>query len=268
LQISGVGTLLTGVLLAVPPVDFVVHNSAFLVAHFHNVIIGGVVFGAFAGYNYWFPKAFGFMLDERLGKAAVWCWVLGFYLAFVPLYQLGLMGMTRRLEHIADPSWRPLLLVAEFGAIVIFCGILCQIAQLYVSIRTRDQRRVTGDPWGGRTLEWSTTSPPPPYNFAVLPRVETIDAFWHMKRTGRPPVEPVYEPIEMPRNSAAGFVTAFFAVIMGFSLIWRIWWLAILGFLAAAIVILIAGWRTDREHELSAAEIAQIERAGGVRQPA
>jgi cytochrome o ubiquinol oxidase subunit 1 len=252
---------MTGVLLAVPPVDFVLHNSAFLVAHFHNVIIGGVVFGAFAGYAYWFPKAFGFTLDERFGKASIWCWVIGFWLAFTPLYMLGLMGMTRRLQHIPDPSWQPLLIVAEVGAVVIFCGILCQIAQLYVSIRTREQRRVTGDPWNGRTLEWSTSSPPPAYNFATLPRVETIDAFWHMKRTGWSPAEPVYEPIEMPRNSPAGFVTAFFAVIMGFSLIWHIWWLAILGFIAAAIVVLIAGWNVEREHEISAAEVAQTERA-------
>src|SRR6201997_2373820 len=200
---------LTGVLLAVPPVDFVLHNSAFLVAHFHNVIIGGVVFGALAGINYWFPKAFGFTLDERWGKASFWCWLVGFYLAFTPLYALGLMGMTRRLQHISDPSWRPLLLVAEVGAIVIFCGILCQIAQLYVSIRTREQRLdLTGDPWNGRTLEWSTSSPPPAYNFAVLPNVEAIDAFWQMKRTGRVPMKPVYEAIEVPRNSPAGFVTA------------------------------------------------------------
>ncbi len=255
---------MTGVLLAVPPVDFVLHNSAFLVAHFHNVIIGGVVFGAFAGYAYWFPKAFGFTLDERWGKASIWFWVIGFYLAFMPLDMLGLMGMTRRLQHIPDPSWQPLLLVAEVGAVLVFCGIVCQIIQLYVSIRTREQRRdLTGDPWNGRTLEWSTSSPPPAYNFAVLPTVETIDAFWHMKRTGRrPPVEPVYEAIEVPRNSPAGFITAFFAVIMGFSLIWQIWWLAILGFLAVAIVVLIAGWSTEREHEISAAEIAQMERAG------
>jgi cytochrome o ubiquinol oxidase subunit 1 len=253
---------MTGVLLAVPPVDFVLHNSAFLVAHFHNVIIGGVVFGAFAGYAYWFPKAFGFTLDERWGKASVWFWVVGFYLAFVPLYMLGLMGMTRRLQHIPDPSWQPLLLVAEVGAVLVFCGILCQIIQLYVSIRTREQRRdLTGDPWNGRTLEWSTSSPPPAYNFAVLPTVETIDAFWHMKGTGRRPVEPAYEAIEVPRNSPAGFITAFFAFIMGFSLIWQIWWLAILGFLAVAIVVLIAGWKTEREHEISAAELAQMERA-------
>jgi cytochrome o ubiquinol oxidase subunit 1 len=261
---------LTGVLLAVPPVDFVLHNSAFLVAHFHNVIIGGVVFGAFAGYNYWFPKVFGFTLDDRWGKAGFWCWLMGFWLAFTPLYVLGLMGMTRRLQHIADPSWRPLLLVAELGAVVILCGIFCQVAQLYVSIRTREQRRdVTGDPWNGRTLEWATSSPPPAYNFAVLPRVETIDAFWHMKRTGRTRIEPAYEAIEMPRNSATGFVTAFFAVITGFALIWHIWWMVIVGFLAAAITVLVAGWSDEREHEISAEEIAQLERARlGPRQPA
>src|SRR6516225_2896729 len=249
-------------LLSVPPVNFVVHNSAFLVAHFHNVIIGGVVFGALAGINYWFPKAFGFTLDDRLGKASFWCWLIGFWLAFAPLYVLGLMGMTRRLQHIADPSWQPLLLVAELGAIVIFCGILCQVAQLYVSIRTREQRRdLTGDPWNGRTLEWSTTSPPPAYNFAVLPKVESIDAFWQMKRTGRVPPKPAYEAIELPHNSPAGFVTAFFATVLGFSLIWHIWWLAILNFVAAVIVVLIAGWSIEREEEISPTEVAQMEQA-------
>jgi len=253
---------LTGVLLAVPPVDFVLHNSAFLVAHFHHVIIGGVVFGALAGINYWFPKAFGFTLDERWGKASFWCWLIGFYLAFMPLYVLGLMGMTRRMQHIPDPSWRPLLLVAELGAIVVFLGILCQIAQLYVSIRTREQRRdLTGDPWNGRTLEWSTSSPPPAYNFAVLPRVETIDAFWEVKRKGLTPVEEVYETIEMPRNSPIGFVIAFFATFTGFALIWHIWWIVILGLLAAAVTVLVFGWSENRQHEISANEMAQLERA-------
>jgi cytochrome o ubiquinol oxidase subunit I len=261
---------LTGVLLAVPPVDFVLHNSAFLVAHFHNVIIGGVVFGAFAGYNYWFPKVFGFTLDERLGKASFWCWLVGFYLAFTPLYVLGLKGMTRRLQHISDPSWQPWLLVAEVGAIVIFVGILCQIAQLYVSIRHRERYRdLTGDPWNGRTLEWATTSPPPAYNFAVLPKVETIDAFWHMKQMGRQPAAPSYVSIEMPRNTPVGVVMAFFAVITGFALIWHIWWLVIVGFIAAVATMLVAGWSHDREHEISATEIAQIEEARfGPRQPA
>jgi cytochrome o ubiquinol oxidase subunit 1 len=253
---------MTGVLLAVPPVDFVLHNSVFLVAHFHNVLIGVVVFGALAGYNHWFPKAFGFTLDERLGKASFWCWLIGFYLAFMPLYLLGMMGMTRRLQHIPDPSWQPLLVVAEGGAIVIFCGILCQIAQLYVSIRTRERRRDrTGDPWNGRTLEWATASPPPAYNFAVLPRVETIDAFWEMKRSGPSPVGTPYETIEMPRNSPTGVITAFFAAVTGFALIWHIWWMVSLGLLAAAVTILVFGWSDDREREISAAEIAQIERA-------
>jgi cytochrome o ubiquinol oxidase subunit 1 len=253
---------LTGVLLAIPPVDFVLHNSAFLVAHFHNVIIGGVLFGVLAGYNHWFPKAFGFTLDDRLGKASFWCWLVGFYLAFMPLYVLGLMGMTRRLQHIADPSWRPWLLVAGAGAIVIFCGILCQVAQLYLSIRTREHRRdVTGDPWNGRTLEWATPSPPPAYNFAVLPRVETIDAFWEMKRKGEHRrAERRYQAIEMPRNSATGFVLSFFAVVTGFALIWHVWWIVILGLLAAAATILMFGWSDEREREIPAAEIARAER--------
>src|SRR6266849_799837 len=253
---------MTGVLLAVPPVDFVLHNSTFLVAHFHNVIIGGVVFGAFAGYNYWFPKVFGFTLDERIGKAAFWCWFIGFYLAFMPLYILGLMGATRRLQHISDPSWQPLLLVAECGAVVIALGILCQIAQLYVSIRTRESRRdLTGDPWNGRTLEWATSSPPPAYNFAVMPKVETIDAFWEMKRRGLTAVEPAYDAIEMPRNSATGFITAVFAVGTGFALIWHIWWIVILGLLAAAITVLVFGWSENREREIPVAEIVRTERA-------
>ena len=257
---------MTGVLLAVPPNDFILHNSTFLVAHFHNVIIGGVVFGAMAAYNYWFPKAFGFTLDERWGKVSFFCWLIGFYLAFVPLYVLGLMGMTRRLQHIPDPSWQPLLLVAEAGAIIILGGILAQVVQLYISIRTREQRRdLTGDPWNGRTLEWATSSPPPAYNFAVLPRVETIDAFWEMKRKGlphnqSPGAEPAYEPIELPRNSAIGFIIAFFAVIAGFAAIWHIWWLVLSGLLAIAVTILVFGWSENREREIPAAELARMER--------
>jgi cytochrome o ubiquinol oxidase subunit 1 len=253
---------MTGVLLAVPPVDFVLHNSVFLVAHFHNVIIGGVLFGILAGYNYWFPKAFGFTLDEWWGKASFWFWLVGFYLAFTPLYALGLMGMTRRLQHIPDPSWQPLLLVAEAGAIVIFCGILCQIAQLYVSIRTREQRLdLTGDPWNGRTLEWATSLPPPPYNFAVLPRVETIDAFWEMKRKGLTAVEPAYAAIEMPRNSPTGFITAFFAVVTGFALIWHIWWMVIVGGVGAFATFVVFAWRDHDEYVIPAGEVARIDRA-------
>jgi cytochrome o ubiquinol oxidase subunit 1 len=172
------------------------------------------------------------------------------------------MGMTRRLQHIADPSWGPLLWVAELGAVVIFCGILCQIAQLYVSIRTRAERRdLTGDPWNGRTLEWATSSPPPAYNFATLPRVQSVDAFWDMKRRGVSPIGTAYEPIEMPRNSPVGFILAFFAVVIGFALIWHIWWMAILGLLAAVITAMAFGWSDEREREIPAAEIAKLERA-------
>ncbi len=256
---------MTGVLMAVPPADFVLHNSLFLVAHFHNVIIGGVLFGAFAGYTYWFPKAFGFTLDERLGKAAFWCWFVGFYLAFMPLYALGLMGMTRRMQHYSDPAWQPLLLVAAFGAIVILCGIICQIAQLVISIRTRDQRLdITGDPWNGRSLEWATPSPPPVFNFAVLPNVQGEEAYWGIKRRAieeqRLAAEPDYRPIEMPRNSATGFVTAFFSTVLGFAMIWHIWWLAILGLIGAFATFVVFAWRDQEEYEIPAEVVARIDR--------
>ncbi|HEY4446682.1 MAG TPA: cytochrome o ubiquinol oxidase subunit I [Steroidobacteraceae bacterium] len=253
---------LTGVLLAVPPADFVLHNSAFLVAHFHNVLIGGLFFGVMAGYTYWFPKAFGFTLDPRLGALSFWCWLIGFYLAFMPLYALGLMGMTRRMQHYADLSWQPYLIVAEVGAVIILVGIVATIAQLVVSIRRREQYRDrTGDPWNGRTLEWSTSSPPPAYNFAVLPRVESLDAFWVMKERG--PIVPAehYESIEMPSNSPNGFVTAFFAVVMGFALIWHIWWMAIVGLVCAALTLLAFGWMVRVEQEISGEQLAEAERA-------
>jgi cytochrome o ubiquinol oxidase subunit I len=252
----------TGVLLAVPPADFVLHNSLFLVAHFHNVIIGAVLFGAMAGYYYWFPKAFGFTLDRRLGAVSFWCWLIGFYLAFMPLYALGLLGMTRRMQHYADVSWQPYLIVAEVGALIILAGIVATIAQLVVSIRTRDQRRdLTGDPWNGRTLEWSTPSPPPAYNFAVLPQVESLDAFWAMKQHG--PVAPPdhYQSIEMPSNSRNGFVSAFFAVVIGFAMIWHIWWAAILGAACALLTLLSFGWVERREVEISGAQLTEAERA-------
>jgi cytochrome o ubiquinol oxidase subunit 1 len=256
---------MTGVLLAVPPADFVLHNSLFLVAHFHNVIIGGVVFGLFAAYDYWFPKAFGFRLHEGWGKAAFWFWVVGFYLAFMPLYVLGLMGMTRRMQHYDTPEWRPWLLVAGVGALLILVGVLCQVAQLVVSIRRRESLRdVTGDPWDGRSLEWSTASPPPHYNFAVMPNVAGEDAYWGIKEAARDtshPAEAVeYEAIEMPRNSPTGVVCAFFATVMGFALIWHIWWMAILGLLGAWATFVVFAWRDHGEDEISAEVLAREDR--------
>jgi cytochrome o ubiquinol oxidase subunit I len=259
---------MTGVLLAIPPADFVLHNSLFLVAHFHNVIIGGVLFGAFSGYVYWFPKAFGFTLDEKWGKASFWCWIVGFYLAFMPLYALGLMGATRRMQHYSDVGWQPLMLVALVGALFILAGIFFTGLQLVVSIRTRDARRDrTGDPWNGRTLEWSTSSPPPAWNFSVLPQVRSTDSFWAMKQaqrqSGAPTETPRWQAIELPRHSAVGIFISFFAVVMGFALIWHIWWMAIIGVIGAVVSGLTHSWRLDSEFEVSAEEVAATERARG-----
>jgi cytochrome o ubiquinol oxidase subunit I len=256
---------MTGVLLAVPPADFILHNSLFLVAHFHNVIIGGVLFGAFAGYTYWFPKAFGFRLDERLGQAAFWCWIIGFYLAFMPLYVLGFLGMTRRMQHYDVPEWHPWTLVAAGGAALILIGIILQIIQLTVSIRNRaalvDR---TGDPWDGRSLEWATASPPPAFNFAVLPKVSGEDAYWNIKQRARQQTgegeSPRYEAVEMPRNSPTGFICAFFATIMGFALIWHIWWLVGVGLAAAYGVFVWFAWREVDEKVIPAAEVARADR--------
>jgi cytochrome o ubiquinol oxidase subunit I len=255
---------LTGVLLAMPPVDFVVHNSLFLVAHFHNVIIGAVVFGVMAGYTYWFPKAFGFTLDERLGKIIFWCWFIGFYLAWFPEYALGFMGATRRLQHIADPSWQPYLDVAMVGAVIILAGIVLTVVQLVYSIQTRDRRLdLTGDPWDGRTLEWLTLSPPPHFNFAVLPDVHGEEAYWTRKQTALREEqlidEPDYEPIEMPVNTPTGVICAFFASLCGFAVIWYIWWLAILGLVGAFAVFVWYAWRDEHEHIIPADEVRRIE---------
>jgi cytochrome o ubiquinol oxidase subunit 1 len=258
---------MTGVLVAMPAADFQLHNSVFLVAHFHNVIIAGVVFAVFAGTTYWFPKAFGFVLDERLGKLAFWLWLIGFWVAWGPGYATGLEGMTRRLQHYDVAEWRPWLLVAAGGVVIILLGILAQVAQLVVSIRTREERRdVTGDPWDARNLEWATASPPPPFNFAVLPNVADQEPYWDMKLLARQSghlltPEPHYEPIPMPRNSPTGFVTAFFSVVTGFSLIWHIWWLVILGLAGAYATFVVFAWRDHDELLVPAEEVARLDRA-------
>jgi len=257
---------MTGVLLAVPPADFVLHNSMFLVAHFHNVIIGGVLFGVFAGYEYWFPKAFGFRLHEGWGKTAFWLTLTGFVATFTPLYIVGLEGMTRRLQHIDNPLWDPWILLSGLGTVIIFLGVVSQIVQLVVSIRMREQLRdVTGDPWDGRSLEWVTPSPPPTFNFPVLYDVHGEEAYWGIKQAAiaqeKLHQEPDYHAIEMPRNSPTGIITAFFASFMGFALIWHIWWMVALGFVGAYATFVIFAWRDEDEYEIPAEEVARVDRA-------
>jgi cytochrome o ubiquinol oxidase subunit 1 len=256
---------MTGVLLAVPPADFVLHNSLFLVAHFHNVIIGGVVFGLFAGIAYWWPKAFGFQLDPFWGKVSFWCWVSGFWIAFTPLYVLGLMGVTRRMRVFDDPSLQIWFLIAALGAALIACGIAAFLIQIAVSVIRRDQLRdTTGDPWNGRTLEWATSSPPPAYNFAFTPVAREVDAWWDMKTSGY--IRPVanFKPIHMPRNTGMGVVLAGLSVVFGLAMIWYIWWLAALSFVA---LIGSAIWHTfnyNRDYDIPANEVTATEDARGL----
>ncbi|VWC28510.1 cytochrome o ubiquinol oxidase subunit I [Burkholderia paludis] len=254
---------MTGVMMAIPGADFVLHNSLFLIAHFHNVIIGGVLFGYLAGFNYWFPKAFGFKLNEKLGKAAFWFWQIGFYVAFVPLYVLGFMGMTRRINHYDNPAWHPWLLVAAFGAVLIAIGIACQLLQLVVSIRNRnlpEYRDTTGDPWGGRTLEWATSSPPANYNFAVIPQVRTLDAYADMKARGegRPNPASIHD-IHMPSNTCAGLMVAIFSLVLGFALVWHIWWMAIGGLVGIVATLVIYSSRDNDGYYIPASTVRKIE---------
>ncbi|BBA42608.1 MULTISPECIES: cytochrome o ubiquinol oxidase subunit I [Burkholderia] len=254
---------MTGVMMAIPGADFVLHNSLFLIAHFHNVIIGGVLFGYLAGFNYWFPKAFGFKLNEKLGKAAFWFWQIGFYVAFVPLYVLGFMGMTRRINHYDNPAWHPWLLVAAFGAVLIAIGIACQLLQLVVSIRNRnlpEYRDTTGDPWGGRTLEWATSSPPADYNFAVIPQVRTLDAYADMKAHGEGRPNPAaISDIHMPSNTCAGLVVAIFSLVLGFALVWHIWWMAIGGLVGIVATLVIYSSRDNDGYYIPASTVRKIE---------
>jgi cytochrome o ubiquinol oxidase subunit I len=252
---------MTGVLMALPPADYVVHNSLFLIAHFHNMLIPGALFGYFAGYAYWFPKAVGFRLDEKWGKRAFWCWMTGFYLAFAPLYILGFMGMPRRMEHYWNLAWQPYLVVAAGGAAVIFVGILCQGIQLVVSIRNRHANRdSTGDPWNGRTLEWLTASPPAAYNFAAIPVVYDIDALADMKEKSVPSRYPgPYHDILMPRNAAHGPVMGALAFLFGFAVVWYIWWLACASFLGFVLAIVIRSTDDETDYVIPAAEVKRIE---------
>ncbi|MBG31791.1 MULTISPECIES: cytochrome o ubiquinol oxidase subunit I [Alcanivorax] len=251
---------MTGVLLAVPPVDFVLHNSLFLIAHFHNVIIGGVLFGLFAGITYWFPKATGYKLDEFWGKLSFWFWLIGFYFAFMPLYVLGLMGVTRRVSHFEDQSLQIWFQIAAFGAVLIAVGIAAFLIQLIVSFRRREALAdETGDPWDGRTLEWSTSSPPPPYNFAFTPRVHDLDAWWQMKQHGFKRPESGFIPIHMPKGTWAGIVLSAISVACGFALIWHMWLAAAVTFVALIGTAIYHTFNYDRDYYIPAEEVERIE---------
>ncbi|MGQ8631553.1 MULTISPECIES: cytochrome o ubiquinol oxidase subunit I [Agrobacterium] len=251
---------MTGVLLAVPPADFVLHNSLFLIAHFHNTIIGGVVFGVLAGIVYWFPKAFGYRLDPFWGKLSFWFWFVGFYFAFMPLYILGLMGITRRLSQFEDNSLQIWFVIAAFGAFLIALGIASFIIQLIVSFLKREQLRdVTGDPYNGRTLEWSTSSPPPQYNFAFTPVIHDVDAWTDMKKRGYSRPLEGFIPIHMPKNTGAGVIISGISVVLGFALVWHIWWLAALSFIGIIAVSIAHTFNYNREYYIPAADVSTVE---------
>ena len=253
---------MTGVLLAVPPADFVLHNSLFLVAHFHNVIIGGVLFGFFAALNYWFPKAFGYKLDTYWGKWSFWFWVIGFWMAFIPPYVLGLMGVTRRMSHFEDPSLQPWFQISALGTILIMFGILFLIVQLYVSFRRRNGLRdVTGDPWDGRTLEWSTSSPPPVYNFAFTPRVHDNDTWADMKKQGYKHPRQGFMDIHMPKNTGAGFIIALLSTGVAFGIVWHMWLLVALGSVATLAAIIIHTFNYERDYYIPKEEVIRSENA-------
>jgi cytochrome o ubiquinol oxidase subunit 1 len=252
----------SGVLMAVPAIDFQVHNSLFLVAHFHNVIIGGVVFGFFAGLTYWFPKIFGFTLNERLGKYAVYCWIVGFMVAFLPLYVLGLMGVTRRLDHYDNSGWQILFIVAGLGVMIIALGVALQLLQLVVSIWQRKKNRIGNDPWNGRTLEWSVPSPAPFYNYAITPQVHDRDQFWESKRAlaeGKKPEKRQYEDITLPKNSGLGFIIGMLAFIFSFGIVWHIWWLAIVGIVGVIICVIARSSDDEVDYILSASELKRLD---------
>ncbi|MEJ6474804.1 cytochrome o ubiquinol oxidase subunit I [Pseudoalteromonas piscicida] len=254
---------MTGVLLAIPGADYVLHNSLFLIAHFHNTIIGGAVFGYLAGFAYWFPKVMGYKLDERWGKASFWCWLVGFFVAFMPLYVLGFLGMTRRLNHTNTPEWNIWLYIACIGAFIIMFGIVFQVVQLVVSYKNREQLQdSTGDPWNGHTLEWSTDSPPQYYNFAKTPVVDDIDAWTEMKEQGQAYQKPAqYQPIHMPKNTPAGVLISASLTAFCFAMIWHIWWLAAVGLVSAIAVFIKRCYTSDVDYYVQVDEIEQIESA-------
>lgn len=253
---------MAGVLLSVPGANFVLHNSLFLIAHFHNVIIGGVVFGCFAAISYWFPKIFGFKLNEKMGILSFWTWIIGFLTAFIPIYILGFMGMTRRLSQDIDPSYHKMLFIALIGTFIIGIGIIFQIIQLIVSIKEKNKNLdITGDPWDGRTLEWSIPSPAPIYNFSIKPKVKTLDFWWKMKKSKmNHKKQKMYKEIYMPKNNSTGFLIFLFSLIFCFSMIWYIFWLAIISFILIILTFIVKNFKKQNKKIFSIKEIIKIEK--------
>jgi cytochrome o ubiquinol oxidase subunit 1 len=248
---------MSGILLANPTVDYQVHNTVFLVAHFHNVAVPGVLFGMIAAYHFWFPKAFGFRLNERWGIFSALCWIFGFMLAFFPLYALGIMGLPRRTVAYTEPSYVPLEWAAFLGALLILAALAGLLVQLWVSIKHRDENRVfAGDPWDGRSLEWSMSAPPPEYNFAVIPVVRGRDAFTMAKEEGTA-FQPrdAYADIELPKNSAMGPMIAAIGFALAFGLVWHIWWMVVLFFVAAVVTMIVRGFARDTTRIVMADEV-------------
>ncbi len=256
---------MAGVILGIPGADFQLHNSLFLVAHFHTMAIGGALFGIFAAISYWFPKITGFKLNEKLGRYAFWLWIVGFLVSFMPLYILGFMGASRRLDHYdASLGWQPLFAIAGFGFLIICAAVAMQLWQIvYSFIKKSENLDVTGDPWNGRALEWATASPPPIYNFAVIPNVTDKDAFWEMKASRSADQQisrsAKYEDIHMPKNTAMGIYISACAFLFGFGFVWHIWWLVIASLIAAIILIITRSFDQETEYVITAAEVAKIE---------
>ncbi len=250
---------LSGVILANPTIDYQVHNSLFLVAHFHNVLIPGVLFAVFAGIHHWWPKVFGFRLSEKWGKRAAWLWIIGFCFTFLPLYWLGLMGMPRRAAAFFNPDFIIWEQIAGFGSLIILTALFTTLLCYFVSIRHRQSLAVPlGDPWDGRSLEWSTPSPIPEWNFPVIPDVYSRDTFSFAKANGQAYLAPKkYEDIEIPNNTSMGFFILLSTTLLGFALIWEIWWLAILSFAMIPFCIIIRAFNTEPFRIIPAAEIKE-----------
>ena len=252
---------LSGMMLAMPAINYTVHNSVFVVAHFHNML-NVVGFAAIGGINFWFPKVFGFKLDERIGKRAFWFFSAGTVVLFGSMYALGFMGMPRRIDYIPFVSWRPLLMSEEAGIFLFLIAAYYMIKQMYVSIRDRAQHRVTGpDPWRtARSLEWLTHCPVPFYNFALLPHINSRDEWAWRRQNGLVNLRPDhYEDIHLPNNTFVPMLLGALAFGLGFGMVWRMYWLAGLSLLGIVVAVIARSFEPDSGHTIPGVRIREIE---------